>query len=266
MATNFEDSYLRSNTIQKYLQKGDLSIFKDYTFIKCMKQLAANYYYKYNEIMSKVGYNYDDMYNICMFFGFSFTGTNCQYKDDKEKYKLMINYVKQRLNNYIKLSQVKFSTDESIYVTDTIEEVSDEQCINLNLTVSNDYLKDQVDKIKFKINTLEQKIIDELLTDNQIKKFKKQILKQEQTLYFFEKKLYKRSIIKKVYNEIFFKELNTNIDKYKDTLCHLATLKYTSKPIRKMARRYCNKYNIDYVTWVKNKINNNPEYSDSYTW
>jgi|GEM_PF-6145129 len=210
---NFENVYLRSNILQKYLKKTDPSLFKDQNFNKIVSYLTKKHFLRSKRLFTMNGFEIEDINSIIKVYAIVYW-SHCKIKTrTKKDYLIMIRYVNQRMINFTKWVAKKFNvSDVSVVSIDPASQI-------LKKEFAQDFESSSVD-------------LEDIKNDNFIKKRNK------------NKTLIPRMLKNKFYE---------NPLKYEKDLCYYATTKYVSSDVRKKARNICKKYNINYAEWLKNE-------------
>lgn len=249
---NFEAVYLKNNSLKKAFapenkEKVDaLSKRKD--FVRCIKFLAKNSFMKNKTDLLKLGFDYEDMYNICLTFGLSFAVEDLsKFNTDKDLYYVLMRFVNQRLESFFITLDRKFHYKES-YTDVSIESIG---LNNLEVikesTVIPEYINDNITQksLEEEFDSLYKEY--EVASGHEKANLKRMLAVTEDKIKEFEvmvedsHKAIKSNLAK------FKPMLKEDLSKYSEKLAYLATYKKVEHPVRKKARLLCKKNGINYV-------------------
>ena len=111
---HFEEVYLRSKTIKKYLPLADVSILKNPEFGRVVNYMSGYYFKKYNRLYRAGGFDVDDIRSITQIFGLVFTGYRFQGKTERDSFMVMMCFISQRLGQMTRWIAKKFQADEVV--------------------------------------------------------------------------------------------------------------------------------------------------------
>jgi hypothetical protein len=251
---NFEAVYLKNNSLKKAFANENkekieaLRTRKD--FNRCIKFLSKNVFIKNRSDLLNLGFDYDDMYNICLTFGLAFaTEDLSNFKTDKDLYYVLMRYVNQRLESFLITLDRKFHYKES-YTDVSIESIGMNN-LDLNLGPSSNDNSDEMEIMNTEYDKLyilfeKSEGLDKKRLAKELARKKTDIDKLEYT---------KQSISKMSKQKLnnYKKELNENVHNYSEKLAYLATYKKVEHSVRKKARLLCKKSGINY-TEIMNKL------------
>lgn len=245
---SFEQVYLRYNQAMRDFKNVTSKDLRDPEFIKICKYAAGKCYYGNESFLLTNGYDLDDISSLATIFGACYLG----YQDktvayDKRRSNLMmIAYILQRINRFMSWTSAKFQSSEIVSrVSDTVgmslysdnsTTVDDTVMYGIEDTKSDmDVLMDLLEESEECTNKIRKKKVDE-----NISKLKSKISTARS-----------ESKATDTLNKISIKE---NPAKYAESLAWYAATKHVSYDVRRAARRYCVKYNIDYKTMITDLI------------
>ena len=112
LKNDFEDVYLRSRTLKKYLPLADQKILTNPEFTRVVNYISNLFYQKYRRLYGVGGFDLEDIQNVTRLWGLAFTGYGGQWKSDKDKFTVMMRFVSQRLWQMTGWIAKKFQCDE----------------------------------------------------------------------------------------------------------------------------------------------------------
>jgi hypothetical protein len=214
----FEEIYLRSNDVKRFMHLADQSVVNDKNFNKAINYIVYLYQRNdaYVEFFGKVGYDREDLRSIAMVWGLTFVGRQASLGLDPYNFKLMIRYVGQRMSAFKNWVVKKFFVEEVVTVGD--DPISNTLKFAADFISHDAWLSNQFVEVE---ETEEESIVKSMGSQ--------------------KKKAYVQHIEK-------------NLNEYQDIICYYATTKTVSHSVRSGARRMCAKLNLNYAEWLKNKL------------
>lgn len=259
---SFEDVYLRKNWVIKYSNLADPKIINSTDFKKSVNYSIKLAFLKNHQILARHGFTKEDLNNIGLLFGMIYYGMPSKSEKNNT---YMIYFIMQRFNKMIgwiaKKFQLEEVIDDSLYTEDhrnynqngtNYHDPADMLFFHQGVIHEHSLTKsDKVELIKDEIETIKRScgINNQKKQIRKIKKLKcdiKDINREDRN---------KRKLDKELLTKL-QTEFKKNPSKYRKQLAHYATSKHVSGEIRKVARKYCRVYDIDYVAYVKELISN----------
>ena len=111
---HFEEVYLRSKTIQRYLPLADQSVLTNPEFNRVINYISGLFFRKYRRLYRAGGFDIEDIRSITQIFGLVFTGFGFQGKTERDKFMVMMRFVNQRLCQMTRWIAKKFQADEVV--------------------------------------------------------------------------------------------------------------------------------------------------------
>lgn len=265
LSENFEEIYLRYGTAEKYLHKvssEEVQLIKNQKIITYM----TNKYYMINKsLLLSIGYNFDDLRNIVAVYAATFLGSDAEADSERGKNLIMMRYIDQRMDRFVKWASKKFGVGEVVSYTSLIEDYKYEYSDTLNNVIEIDGVpmwgKETPISIREQIINIDLELED-LSCSGPNPEREKVLRKERQDL---KKKYNKengknRNLIKKLRAE-----LNENWEDHKDTLAFYATSKHVAEDMRRAARKYCRKFDINYIELTLKLIKKNNYENKDFT-
>ena len=94
---DFENLYLRSKTLKRYLHKADPEILKDNEFKKVISYISGHFYYINKGVYQMASFDYEDIHSMSQIYGLAFMGSGFEAKSKKDMYTVMMRFISQRL-------------------------------------------------------------------------------------------------------------------------------------------------------------------------
>lgn len=260
LSEEFEEIYLRYGTAKKYLHKVSSEELSSGENQSIITHMASKYYEINKSILFSVGYNFDDIRNIAAVFAATFLGSDCKIERGRGKNLVMMRYIDQRMSRFIKWAARKFNINEIVSCTSIKDDYGIEHSGTLNSVIEIDGIPmwGGESPISLREQIIENEIELEILAKCPDPKKKKRILGEQKNL----KKEYRKEI--KEGKECILRlreELNRNPEKHTEQLVFYATSKHVADDIRRAAKRYCKKFDIDYNQMAIELIEKN-QYED----
>lgn len=282
---NFEDVYLRSKTIQKYLQSADQSLLKNNDFKRTINYISKYFYRRHRGTYQMAGFDLEDIHSIATMFGLVFSGYGQRYETPKDFYTVMMRFISQRMHRMAGWVIKKFQINElaprqlihsdplaingtnhdfgdqtynlhngivieGVHMTSPISLPADEDIRSLTAVV--DLLEMEYDN---QSKICENSSAPESKKARTAKGEIRNKLREAESRLSETKRI--RRICRKEQKEsykVLKKELHANWHLYVDQLAYCSVSKYVSSGVRKSARSVCRKYGIDYTGWAKQQI------------
>lgn len=245
---NFEAVYLRFNQAQRDLKNVSDAQLKTKEFIQICTYTSNSVFYRNRELLLSSGYDIDDIMSLSRTFGACYIGDQNKVKAyDERRYNLMmIAYIFQRLMRFVSWVDAKFEFKEISIINNSTGDYHEEHYTDYD---------DDIIKGSSPEHQLEDLI--ESFEETQDKNTRKKIGKLRSTIKNDRTKSLKSFASKK-------ETLVSNIDKYSTSLAYYACTKHSDFEIRKVAKKYCKKYNIDYKTIMSAIIDKNGYNSNEF--
>lgn len=267
LSENFEEIYLRYGTAEKYLHKASSEEVQSIKNQKVITYMTNKYYNINRSFLLHAGYNYDDLRNIIAVYVATFLGSDYDIDSERGKKLIMMRYVEQRVVRFIQWVSRKFGSNEVVSyspITDA-EVYRNEYCDTLNNVIEIDGIpmwgKETPISIREQIANIDIELED--LFYSKKSPSREKVLRRE------------RKELKKEYNKENSKnkdrikelkiELNENWEEHKDTLAFYATSKHVAEDVRRAARRYCKKFDINYIDLTLKLIRDNNYENKDFT-
>jgi hypothetical protein len=245
---NFEAVYLRFNQAQRDLKNVSSDQLKAKEFIKIYTYTANTVFYRNRELLLSSGYDIEDVMSLAQTFGACYIGDQNKVKAyDERRYNLMmIAYIFQRLMRFVSWVNAKFEFKEISIINSSSGDYYEEHYA--------DYSSDIIPEA-----SPEEQLHDLLETfeETQDKNTRKKIGKLRSSIKSDRTQSLRSFASKK-------ETLISNIDKYSTSLAFYACTKHSDFEIRKVAKKYCKKYNIDYKTIMSAIIDKNGYNSNEF--
>ena len=240
---DFEAVYLRSNIVRRDIGKADPVILKSPDFNKICAYMAGRCFLRNKTALLTRGFDYQDVLSVTKVFGATYVGANYTHKDasNRTNRNLMMRYISHRLNTMVRWVSKKMKDEELLdrryeITSGQMDHVPDEASLEGSSTLD-------------EINFLEEDYSEE----KSLKKRKRMLVNlREKRKNYAKKRKDERSLT----NALKIK-LEANYDKMTDVLAYYSTTKSVSFDMRKVARRYCDRYGIDYKAIAENMIKQN---------
>lgn len=245
---NFEAVYLRFNQAQRDLKNVSDDQLKTKEFIKICTYTSNTVFYRNRELLLSSGYDIDDIMSLSRTFGACYIGDQNKVKAyDERRYNLMmIAYIFQRLMRFVSWVDAKFEFKEISIINSSSEDFQE------------DYYTDYSTEVTPVIAPEEQlQDLLEVFEETQDKTTRKKIGKLRSAIKADRTKTLRSFAGKK-------EDLISNIDKYATSLAYYACTKHSDFEIRKVAKKYCKKYNVDYKTIMSAIIDKNGYNSNEF--
>lgn len=266
---NFEDVYLRSRTLERYLKNADANIMADKETHKIIQHLTDRQMNVYGKILLWNGFDREDVHSVINIFAACFTGLGQTAKTKRDYYYLMMNFVNQRMEFFIGCVMRKFQVNDVVCQNVLAagrpshvwgQEMSDEELLSseaakdahfvdifdesqMSDTENIAYLEDKLEIMKLQKEKYESTENIEEAIDNTsaiidaYKHEQNKNARENKTLFLNLKQ-----------------RLSSNPLRYADQLSYYATYKGIPYEIRKVARSICKKYHIDFINWAKKHV------------
>lgn len=240
---DFEAVYLRSNIVRRDIGNADPTALASPDFNKICSYMAGRCFLRNKTALLSRGFDYQDVLSVTKVFGATYVGANYTHKDasNRTNRNLMMRYVGHRLNTMVRWVSKKMKDEELLdrryeITSGEMDHVPDEADIQNSSTLD-------------EINFLEEDFSEE----KSMKKRKLMSMKLREKRKDYAKK---RKDERNLTTALKIK-LETNHDKMTDILAYYSTTKSVSFDMRKVARRYCARYGIDYKAVAENIIKRN---------
>lgn len=227
---NFEAVYLRFNQAQRDLKNVSDDQLKSKEFIKIYTYTANTVFYRNRELLLSSGYDIEDVVSLAQTFGACYIGDQNKVKAyDERRYNLMmIAYIFQRLMRFVSWVNAKFEFKEISIIDSSNEDYQEEHYTDHSADIIQEVSPEE--QLQDLLDTFEE--TQDKNTQKKITQLRSSIkMNRTQSLRGFAKN--KETLI-------------SNIDKYSTSLAYYACTKHSDFQIRKVAKKYCKKYNIDY--------------------
>lgn len=244
---DFEAVYLRSNIVKRDIANADPKILASSEFNKICAYMAGRCFVGNKSTLLSRGYDYPDILSISKVFGATYVGAKYNHADKSHKTdkNFMMRYIGHRLNKFVYWAVKKMKDDE---VIDRKISLTNNQAIN---NVSSAAITERYDNLTLldEINFMEEDLAEEKSSTR--RHHLKNKLKNKRKLYI-KNRSEQRNLTK-----ILKEKLNANHGDLADTLAYYASTKSVSMDVRKVARRYCDKFNINYKVIIEDMIKRN---------
>jgi hypothetical protein len=236
LTDNFEQVYLAYKALQRYIPNSDESVLSNVGFIKVVNYKARQYWKKTQFFWISNGFDYEDVHSMIQLFGYSFFGSGTELTTDKDGFNVMLRFIDQRLMNVENCVTRKFQLDEVIRNNHQLREDDQEE-------LAREFDEEGIDLNK-----------DDTDNDEEFDNYYDEDVEVEDSGEILE--LYSANKAKKDswYISTRLGDIAKEPERYSTQLAHYATTKHVGGDVRKAARKICEKYNIDYNQWAKEKV------------
>lgn len=244
---DFEAVYLRSNIVKRDIAKADPKILASSEFNKICAYMAGRCFVKNKAVLLNRGFDYPDILNIAKVFGATWVGAGYNHidKSSKTDKNFMMRHIGHRLATLVGWILKKMKDDEIV-----------DRSVNLTFNdkiknTTSSAVSERYDNINLldEINFLEEDLSEEMSLPRRY--HLKNKLKIKRKLHI-KNKSEQRNLTKSLKEK-----LDKNHGNLTDALAYYASAKSVSLDVRKVARRYCKKFNIDYKIIIEQIIERN---------
>jgi len=292
---DFEKVYLRYNMLLRNVEHANLKHTKTSDYRKSVKYIVYSHYRRFSTLYSFNGFDYDDIYSIAKTFSLAYLGLPEVRKKRKIDYKNMIRFIGQKLSDLAIMVERKFKISDivgmysstKISYRSTGEAHESALLFERGSKIKNTSIfgteNKNPEEIYLEGRNFEENLILDQMEELEIEKVivkssNSDGLDKTRALKAISQKgvgLKKRlravtgddeTILSKFNRQQKKREVIDNKAKYADTLCYHATSKHVDNGVRKVAVKMCKQMGIDYVAWLKIKLQERPEDSPNYTY
>jgi hypothetical protein len=219
VSDHFEACYLKENQARKAFANTEAIsvLLASPDFDRCTKYMANLVFSQNESVLLAHGFNYDDVLSVVRTLGLQLVNSKFKPRTPKDLSYILMRHVEQRINTFFLFLDRKFKFTEN-------------------------YLD---------VHTGDAALNGERAGRRMIGDFPAPLPIDDEDEVIPVRKIDKT---RKTKTNAMRKELNDNIEKYRDKLAYLATSKVVDFEVRKKARKLCRKHNIEYVAWAKERI------------
>lgn len=253
--SEFESVYLRTNAFQAALNKVPREEVEVFLAHPKVKQIlfcnASKIYNKYADTLPPYGFELEDLASMATVYAVSFLQSKYTAKTEKDKLALMSRYVSQKLFSFLVLLGNKYQF--KIRFHDVYLEEVDSLSIAIPDEKQSQSQEDTLADLQDKL-AIAQQHPQSAHTGAQMEELHKAVSVAQRTIA--DTKLHNTELSKQLKEALL-----ANPHKHAEQLCHYASSKCVPADLRRLARRYCTKFGINYKAWAQAKIQAKP---DSY--
>lgn len=112
--SDYEEIYLRYNTLEKYLPKADPAIFNSPDFKRVISFKAGVYWSLMDKVFRANGFEFCDVESVVMTWSYAFSGLKNGQKPSRRLFNEMMKFLDQRFEGWTKWTWKKFHMSERI--------------------------------------------------------------------------------------------------------------------------------------------------------
>lgn len=233
---DFENVYLRSKTIQKYMPLADPNILNDKEFISVVNYLARTHFNKHTKMWCAVGFELDDLRSLAQIWGLTFSGMGVKADTPRGYYLIMSNFISQRMNGLKEWVYHKFKKDTlSMRYYDDLSELDQID------TSSTDHLIQEQFNI---VDLIDMKIENNDIPNKESSKLRKVQKKAYAKLSELKQVKHEAIVSRKQTTDRLKKQFQQNPVVYSDKLLYYANSESDEEGLRHSARLMCSRYGI----------------------
>ena len=238
----FEQVYLTEKWLKRLIAKSDPDILNNKDFRNTVIFMSKKHWRMPGRsfLFKSNGFDSQDIYNMTLLFGYAFFGSEFRGKTIRDDMNVMMKFIDQRFAKVVDAIYRKFQVNEVVRSNHDLMESDCE-----DLFVEEDYSEIEMESdLAFYEEDLESEDSDEEESTpfdhynaNELE-FAGEAKIQKDKIYIQEK----MAIIA------------NDPAKYSSELSWYATSKHVSGDVRKIAKKICDKYEINYRHWTQQKI------------
>ena len=228
--------------------------------------MTNKYYIKNKNLLLGIGYNFDDLRNIVAVYAATFLGADYEADTEKGKNLIMMRYIDQRVVKFIQWASKKFGVDEVVSYSSIRKEEYSDYCDTFNTVIEIDGVpmwgREAPISIREQLVSIDLEL-EELSHEEGTSKKERELKKERQVL----KREYNKEVSQnKDLTKKLRLKLNENWKDHKEKLAFYATSKHVADDVRRAAKRYCKKFNIDYIELALSLIQKNNYENKDFTF
>lgn len=273
---HFEDVYLRSRTLRRFMDKVDHKMMADQDTRKVIEHLTDRQMGVYGKIFSWNGFDRDDIRSIVSLFASCFTGFGIKKKSKRGYYYLMMRFVQQRMEFFVRCVIRKFHVDDTSCQnvihsrlaptlgddTSLLEFLASSEAVAQFLTgfsaEPEQSYRERAEEVEDQIEILKirhQDAIDSCRPEQEVEAYRRAVDRLTNVAQSYRQEANKEIRKERALTAALKKRLSEDPQRYADQLSYYATYKGIPYDVRRAARKICKRHGIDFVAWVKDHTN-----------
>lgn len=272
---HFEDVYLRSKTLRRYIDKTDTNIMRSTETAKVINYATERQMSVYGKMFQWNAFDREDIRSIVSIFACCFTGLEVQDKPKRDYYYLMMNFIDQRMEFFVGCMLRKFQYNDVVcynvlngetaehgfydeqFRDDPMDFVANKE--KVAEYVSGPFAEPEIsyvekaEKAEDELETLKIQHCDAVQGNEpkkRINSLARNIRRLTGTAQSYNQKANQKRKEEQKLNIELKKKFTEDPHKHAEQLSYYATYKGVPYDVRRVAKRICKKYGIDYVSYV----------------
>lgn len=274
---HFEDVYLRSRTLRRFMDKVDNDVMKSKDTFKVIEHLTDRQMAVYGRIFNWNGFDRDDIRSIVSVFAACFTGLGVKKKSKRDYYYLMMSFVNQRMEFFTGCVIRKFQVNDvacynvlsSTGVSQDVDNENPNSALDILTSLDqiahfssgqpeteNPSYSEQADDMEDRVEILKIQhamAVQELQHPDKVTELGRTIERLTATAQSYREEANKDKKKDRLLNAALKQKLAEDPLKYSDQLSYYATYKGIPYDVRRAAQVVCKRHGIDYVAWAKER-------------
>lgn len=275
---HFEDVYLRSRTLRRFMDKVDNAVMADKETFKVIEHLTDRQMGVYGKIFSWNGFDRDDIRSIVSIFAACFTGLGVKKKSKRDYYYLMMSFVQQRMEFFMSCVIRKFQVNDvschnvlstarpAIYDFESADTPLDllasseaiSQFVSGSAEAPEQSYRERAEEVEDRVEILKIQHSDAVESnrpEQEVEAYRRAVDRLTNVAQSYRQEANKEVRKERALTTALKKRLAEDPAKYADQLSYYATYKGVPYDVRRAARNICKRHGIDFVAWVKGHVN-----------